>query len=155
VKRRALRTRGVFHKLEPPPLGCALTMRNLYPIEGTDTVVTPSDYALFGLLRRSHPCSALRADYMQTGLGRFGGMVVVCREAGISRGLQQFAYSPDVIRDPRCHRWGRPQGLVTATEVIPAVPEHHDSAMVGSGLICVAGSWGKGIAFQVLKFLTH
>ena len=45
VKRRALRTRGVFHKLEPPPLGCALTMRHLYPIEETDTVVTPSDYA--------------------------------------------------------------------------------------------------------------
>ena len=45
VKRRATRTRGVFHKLEPPPLGCALTIRHLYPIEDTDTVVTPSDYA--------------------------------------------------------------------------------------------------------------
>jgi len=45
VKRRALRTRGVFHKLEPPPLGCALTMRHLYPIEEADTVVTRSDYA--------------------------------------------------------------------------------------------------------------
>jgi len=27
------------------PLGCALTMRHLYPIEEADTVVTRSDYA--------------------------------------------------------------------------------------------------------------
>lgn len=45
VKRRALHTRGVFHKLEPPPLGCALTIRHLYPIEGTGTAVRTSDYA--------------------------------------------------------------------------------------------------------------
>jgi len=45
VKNRALRTRGVFHKLEPPPLGCALTIRHLFPSEGTDLVVTPADYA--------------------------------------------------------------------------------------------------------------
>jgi Family of unknown function (DUF5946) len=45
IKRRALRTRGVFHKLEPPSLGCALTIRHLFPSEGTDAVVTRSDYA--------------------------------------------------------------------------------------------------------------
>jgi len=45
VKRRALRARGVFHKLEPPPLGCALTIRHLFPSEGTDTVITGSEYA--------------------------------------------------------------------------------------------------------------
>lgn len=44
IKRRALRTRGVFHKLEPPPRGCALTTRHLFPSEGTDALVTPSDY---------------------------------------------------------------------------------------------------------------
>jgi len=49
IKQRALRTRGVFHKLKPPALGCALTIRHLFPIEGTDAavtrVVTRSDYA--------------------------------------------------------------------------------------------------------------
>jgi Family of unknown function (DUF5946) len=45
TKRRALRTRGVFHKLEPPPLGRALTIRHLFPGEGTDVVVTRGDYA--------------------------------------------------------------------------------------------------------------
>jgi hypothetical protein len=44
VKRRAIRMRGVFHKIEPPPLGCALTIRHLFPSEGT-AVVTRSDYA--------------------------------------------------------------------------------------------------------------
>lgn len=45
VKRRAMRTRGVFHKLESPSLGCALTIRHLFPSGGTDAVVTRSDYA--------------------------------------------------------------------------------------------------------------
>jgi hypothetical protein len=45
VKRRALRTRGVFHKLEPPPLGCALTIRHLFASEKSDQVVTRSEYA--------------------------------------------------------------------------------------------------------------
>jgi hypothetical protein len=45
IKHRALRTRGVFHKLEPPSPGCALTIRHLFPSEGTDAVVTRSDYA--------------------------------------------------------------------------------------------------------------
>jgi hypothetical protein len=45
VKRRALRTRGVFHKLEPPPLGNALTIRHLFPGEGTAAVARRSDYA--------------------------------------------------------------------------------------------------------------
>jgi hypothetical protein len=45
TKRRALRTRGVFHKLAPPPLGCALTIRHLFPAEEEEVVVTGSDYA--------------------------------------------------------------------------------------------------------------
>lgn len=45
VKRRALRTRGVFRKLEPPPLGCALTIRHLFPSEGTDAVASRAEYA--------------------------------------------------------------------------------------------------------------
>ena len=39
---RALRIRGVFHKLEPPPLGSALTIRHLFP--GAAMQVTRSDY---------------------------------------------------------------------------------------------------------------
>lgn len=50
--------------------------------------------------------------------------------SGGSRGLQEFAYAPDVIGDPRCHRRSRAEGLMDAPEVIPAVPEHHGSAMV-------------------------
>ena len=45
IRRRAVRTRGVFHKLEPPPLGCSLTIRHLFPSEGTDALVTRCDYA--------------------------------------------------------------------------------------------------------------
>ena len=45
IRRRALRTRGVFHKLEPPQLGCSLTIRHLFPSDGTEAVVTRCDYA--------------------------------------------------------------------------------------------------------------
>jgi hypothetical protein len=45
IRRRALRTRGVYHKLEPPPLGCALTVRHLFPSEETHAVATGGDYA--------------------------------------------------------------------------------------------------------------
>lgn len=45
IRRRALRTRGVFHKLAPPPRGRSLTIRHLFPSEGTDAVVARSDYA--------------------------------------------------------------------------------------------------------------
>ena len=45
VKRRALRTRGVFRKLQPPPLGCALTIRHLFPCDGADATATRVEYA--------------------------------------------------------------------------------------------------------------
>ena len=45
VKERALRKHGVFHKLSPPTLGFALTIRHLFPSEGLDRVVTRSEYA--------------------------------------------------------------------------------------------------------------
>jgi len=41
---RALRTRGVFHKLTPPPLGSALTIRHLFPGGGVVTPVTRDQY---------------------------------------------------------------------------------------------------------------
>jgi hypothetical protein len=41
---RALRTRGVFHKLTPPMLGRALTIRHLFPGGGVVTPVTRSQY---------------------------------------------------------------------------------------------------------------
>jgi hypothetical protein len=41
---RALRTRGVFHKLKPPSLGSALTIRHLFPGGGVVTPVTRSQY---------------------------------------------------------------------------------------------------------------
>ena len=41
---RALRTRGVFHKLKPPALGSALTIRHLFPGGGVVTPVTRSQY---------------------------------------------------------------------------------------------------------------
>ena len=41
---RALRTRGVFHKLDPPALGSALTFRHLFPGGGVVTPVTRSQY---------------------------------------------------------------------------------------------------------------
>ena len=43
---RALRIRGVFHKLEPPPLGSALTWRHLFPGGGVSTPVTRGQYAV-------------------------------------------------------------------------------------------------------------
>jgi hypothetical protein len=43
---RAVRTRGVFHKLAPPPLGSALTYRHLFPGGGVVTPVTRSQYAV-------------------------------------------------------------------------------------------------------------
>ena len=45
TKCRALRTRGVFHKLEPPPLGSALTILHLFASQGKDSAVTRSEYA--------------------------------------------------------------------------------------------------------------
>lgn len=41
---RAIRTRGVFHKLTPPALGGALTIRHLFPGGGVATPVTPNQY---------------------------------------------------------------------------------------------------------------
>jgi len=43
---RALRTRGVFHKLDPPALGSALTIRHLFPAGGVVTPVTRSQYVV-------------------------------------------------------------------------------------------------------------
>lgn len=43
---RAIRTRGVFHKLEPPTLGCALTIRHLFPGGGVVTPITRSQYVM-------------------------------------------------------------------------------------------------------------
>ena len=41
---RALRTKGVFHKLKPPPPGSALTIRHLFPGGGVLTPVTRTQY---------------------------------------------------------------------------------------------------------------
>ena len=43
---RALRVRGVFEKLDPPPLGSALTFRHLFPGGGVGTPVTRSQYVV-------------------------------------------------------------------------------------------------------------
>jgi len=43
---RALRTKGVFQKLAPPPLGSALTVRHLFPGGGVGTPVTRSQYVV-------------------------------------------------------------------------------------------------------------
>lgn len=43
---RALRQRGVFHKLKPPALGSALTIRHLFPGGGVVTPVTRSQYVI-------------------------------------------------------------------------------------------------------------
>jgi Family of unknown function (DUF5946) len=43
---RALRIRGVFHKLDPPAIGSALTIRHLFPGGGVVTPVTHTQYAL-------------------------------------------------------------------------------------------------------------
>jgi hypothetical protein len=43
---RALRTRGVFHKLMPPALGSALTIRHLFPGGGVLVPVTRTQYVL-------------------------------------------------------------------------------------------------------------
>ena len=43
---RALRTRGVFRKLDPPTLGSALTFRHLFPGGGVVAPVTRSQYVV-------------------------------------------------------------------------------------------------------------
>jgi hypothetical protein len=43
---RALRRRSVFHKLEPPALGSALTIRHLFPGGGAVIPVTRSQYVV-------------------------------------------------------------------------------------------------------------
>jgi hypothetical protein len=43
---RAVRTRGVFHELAPPPLGSALTYRHLFPGGGVVTPATRSQYVV-------------------------------------------------------------------------------------------------------------
>jgi hypothetical protein len=43
---RALRVRSVFYKLEPPPLGSALTFRHLFPGGGVKRPVTRSQYVV-------------------------------------------------------------------------------------------------------------
>jgi hypothetical protein len=45
IRLRALRTRGVFAKLAPPPRGSALTVRHLYPGGGVAAPAAPADYA--------------------------------------------------------------------------------------------------------------
>lgn len=46
VINRALRARGVFHKLNPPALGGALTIRHLFPGGGVLVPVTRTQYVL-------------------------------------------------------------------------------------------------------------
>jgi len=41
---RALRIKGVFHKLAPPPQGSALTIRHLFPGGGVTVPITRSQY---------------------------------------------------------------------------------------------------------------
>jgi hypothetical protein len=43
---RALRQKGMFHKLQPPPPGSALTIRHLFPGGGVITPVTRTQYVL-------------------------------------------------------------------------------------------------------------
>jgi hypothetical protein len=43
---RAVRKKGVFHKLTPPALGSALTIRHLFPGGGVLTPVTRTQYVL-------------------------------------------------------------------------------------------------------------
>jgi hypothetical protein len=43
---RALRKRGVFHKLNPPAIGSALTIRHLFPGGGVVTPITRSQYVI-------------------------------------------------------------------------------------------------------------
>jgi hypothetical protein len=43
---RALRRRGIFHKLDPPALGSALTIRHLLPGGGVVTLITLSQYVI-------------------------------------------------------------------------------------------------------------
>ena len=43
---RALRKRGVFHKLHPPPLGSMLTIRHLFLGGGVDAPVSRSQYVI-------------------------------------------------------------------------------------------------------------
>jgi hypothetical protein len=43
---RALRTRGVFHKLAPPALGSALTFRHFFPGGGVVTPIARSQYVV-------------------------------------------------------------------------------------------------------------
>lgn len=43
---RALRKKGVFHKLTPPPLNSALTIRHLFPGGGVDRPVTRTQFVL-------------------------------------------------------------------------------------------------------------
>ena len=43
---RAVRQKGVFHKLEPPPLGSALTIRHLFPGGGVVAPVTRTQYVV-------------------------------------------------------------------------------------------------------------
>jgi hypothetical protein len=43
---RALRVKGVFHKLTPPPLGSALTIRHLFPGGGVAAPATRTQYVV-------------------------------------------------------------------------------------------------------------
>src|SRR5262245_40927303 len=43
---RALRVKGVFHKLQPPLLGSALTIRHLFPGGGVVTPITRTQFVL-------------------------------------------------------------------------------------------------------------
>ena len=43
---RALRQKGVFHRLQPPPLGRALTIRHLFPGGGVLAPITRTEYVL-------------------------------------------------------------------------------------------------------------
>ena len=55
-RRRGLRTRGVYQKLEPPPLGAALTIRHLFPGGGAHEPCSIPEYvaSVFAVWERQH-----------------------------------------------------------------------------------------------------
>jgi hypothetical protein len=65
-RRRGLRRRGVFHKLTPPPVGAALTVRHLFPGGGVDEPITVADYvaSVFAAWEQQH--GALLAEWYDT-----------------------------------------------------------------------------------------
>jgi hypothetical protein len=56
----------VFHKLTPPPVGAALTVRHLFPGGGVDEPITVADYvaSVFAAWEQQH--GALLAEWYDT-----------------------------------------------------------------------------------------